>query len=80
MPPALTLETIHYDDDGDIATIQLVRTRINVRQLGEIERVLDVLEDSSKASLVLFRGAVQSACGNAQAAMGPFYCPGDQKV
>ncbi len=59
MPPALTLETIHYDDDGDIATIQLVRTRINVRQLGEIERVLDVLEDSSKASLVLFRGASQ---------------------
>jgi len=30
--------------------------------------------------LVLFRGAVQSACGNAQAAMGPFYCPGDEKV
>ena len=30
--------------------------------------------------LVLFRGAVQSACGKAEAAMGPFYCPGDQKV
>ena len=30
--------------------------------------------------LVLFRGAVQSACGRAEAAMGPFYCPGDQKV
>jgi uncharacterized protein len=30
--------------------------------------------------LVLFRGAVQSACGNAQSAMGPFYCPGDHKV
>ncbi|WP_457575152.1 KPN_02809 family neutral zinc metallopeptidase [Desulfomarina sp.] len=30
--------------------------------------------------LVLFSGAVQSACGYAQAAMGPFYCPGDQKV
>ncbi len=30
--------------------------------------------------LVLFSGAVQSACGNAQAAMGPFYCPTDRKV
>lgn len=31
-------------------------------------------------NLVLFSGSVQSACGYAQAAMGPFYCPGDQKV
>jgi len=31
-------------------------------------------------TLVLFRGAVRSACGLGQAAMGPFYCPGDQKV
>ncbi|MFZ0610671.1 MAG: neutral zinc metallopeptidase [Desulfobacterales bacterium] len=31
-------------------------------------------------SLVLFSGAVESACGFAQAAMGPFYCPRDQKV
>jgi uncharacterized protein len=31
-------------------------------------------------SLVLFSGAVQSACGFAQAAVGPFYCTGDQKV
>lgn len=30
--------------------------------------------------LVLFRGAVASACGHAQSAMGPFYCPGDHKV
>lgn len=32
------------------------------------------------AKLVLFRSAVQSACGDASSAMGPFYCPGDQKV
>jgi predicted metalloprotease len=30
--------------------------------------------------LVLFRGAVGTACGTGQSAMGPFYCPGDQKV
>jgi predicted metalloprotease len=30
--------------------------------------------------LVLFRGATQTACGQGQAVMGPFYCPGDQKV
>ncbi len=30
--------------------------------------------------LVLFRGATPTACGAGQAAMGPFYCPGDKKV
>ncbi|WP_180077204.1 neutral zinc metallopeptidase [Acinetobacter sp. YH12208] len=30
--------------------------------------------------LVLFNGIVNSGCGTAQAAMGPFYCPADQKV
>ncbi|MBP2648715.1 MAG: hypothetical protein H6Q77_2339 [Gemmatimonadetes bacterium] len=34
----------------------------------------------SDARLVLFRDVVQSACGMAQAASGPFYCPADQKV
>ncbi|MDB4990872.1 MAG: uncharacterized protein JWN04_6050 [Myxococcaceae bacterium] len=33
-----------------------------------------------KASLVLFTGRTQSGCGTGQAAMGPFYCPLDQKV
>jgi len=30
--------------------------------------------------LVLFNGQTPTACGSGQAAMGPFYCPGDQKV
>jgi predicted metalloprotease len=33
-----------------------------------------------KPRLVLFRDAVKSACGMAQSATGPFYCPGDQQV
>jgi predicted metalloprotease len=33
-----------------------------------------------ETTLVLFRGATPSACGMGESAMGPFYCPGDQKV
>jgi predicted metalloprotease len=33
-----------------------------------------------RTRVVLFRDAVESACGSAQSATGPFYCPGDQKV
>jgi predicted metalloprotease len=33
-----------------------------------------------KPVLVLFSGSVQSACGFAQAAVGPFYCPADNKL
>jgi uncharacterized protein len=36
--------------------------------------------DYEEPQLVLFTGAVQSACGFAQAAMGPFYCPNDHRV
>src|SRR5690348_3883467 len=32
------------------------------------------------AKLLLFRGAYPSACGTARSAIGPFYCPGDEKV
>jgi predicted metalloprotease len=57
-----------------------------------VEFVSFVLDDNQKtwsellpgqyrnATLVLFRDAVESACGFAQSATGPFYCPGDQKV
>ncbi len=36
--------------------------------------------DYREPKLVLFTGATRSACGLGQAAMGPFYCPNDEKV
>lgn len=34
----------------------------------------------TEPKLVLFKGQISSACGYADAAMGPFYCPGDKKL
>ena len=40
----------------------------------------DMGREYTEPRLVLFSGAVNSACGMAQSASGPFYCPPDQKV
>jgi uncharacterized protein len=55
------------------------------RVLGSTDRIWTGIfkgmnETYPKPTLVLFSGFVQSACGQAQSAMGPFYCPGDSKV
>ena len=36
--------------------------------------------DYQQTRLVLFRDAIDSGCGAAQSATGPFYCPEDQRV
>ena len=40
----------------------------------------DLGREYREPTLVLFTGAVQSACGSASSAVGPFYCPADQKL
>ncbi len=39
-----------------------------------------ILENYREPTMVLFTGAVSSACGFASSATGPFYCPGDEKL
>ena len=54
-----------------LATTEDTWTTLFQQELGERYRV---------PKLVLFSGQVRSGCGAAETAMGPFYCPADQKV
>jgi len=61
-------------------------------QVSEVKKVLAMTEDTWDAifqqsggqyrrpTLVVYRGVTPTACGSGQAAMGPFYCPGDEKI
>ena len=63
------------DQLGKFASVVLADTEDTWRSLfSQKSRSYD------EPRLVLFTGAVQSACGTASSAVGPFYCPGDHKV
>jgi uncharacterized protein len=70
-------------------TGQLQTTPQEERMVDFVDAVADDVQDTWTAKLAnryertvvtLFRDAVDSGCGAAQAAVGPFYCPGDHKV
>lgn len=63
------------DEAGDFAAGVLGSTEDAWRRI-----FADAGRQYPEPTLVLFEGAVQSACGFAQAAVGPFYCPRDQQV
>lgn len=69
---------------GDATTEEELKDFVSVI-LGSTEDVWGQIFADGKGSyrqptLILFSGATQSACGYAQSAMGPFYCPPDQTV
>ncbi|MDM8350966.1 neutral zinc metallopeptidase [Pseudomonas sp. sp1636] len=71
---------------------QAERPAANDEQLQFVRAILGDTEDTWRAlfqsanrqyrdpTLVLFRGGINSACGFASSAVGPFYCPGDRRV
>lgn len=70
---------------GDAPPVDDEASQFVASILGETEDVWGAIFEASgsqytPATLVLFSGQVQSACGGASAAVGPFYCPADQKV
>jgi uncharacterized protein len=70
-----TSRTAPKDELADFVSVVLADTEDTWRALFQ-----QMKKTYRNPKLVLFTGAVNSACGFAQAAMGPFYCSGDQKV
>ena len=87
--PDTTTSVTDAGDTGGGVTANDVSTDAGkefvARVLGSTERIWtgifkDMGQQYKEPKLVLFSGFEQSACGAAQSAMGPFYCPGDNKV
>ena len=67
---------VAIQDSVEENTVQFLSMVLDSAQIGWARK----LQGYQDAKLALFRDAVNSACGFAEAATGPFYCPGDQKV
>jgi uncharacterized protein len=76
-PPAVERRAPSSEEDSvkDFVSVVLADTEDTWR---EIFRRMN--REYRDPSLVLFSDVVRSACGTAQSAAGPFYCPADQKV
>ncbi len=80
-PSSQQAEQVPYQESADEARLREFVTVV----LAETEDAWGAIFSAAgktyeQPSLVLFSGAVESACGFAQAAVGPFYCPADRKV
>jgi len=73
--PATPYDPTTGDAEGEFVSIVLGETELTWNTIFQQSG-----GDYREPTLVMFTGAVQSACGFAQAAVGPFYCPADEKV
>jgi predicted metalloprotease len=88
-------DTTYYQDAGAASDLQEAcrsgadaNTRADCRVVGFVNSIQAFWEDEFAsrgaeyipAKTQLFSGATEAACGYATAAVGPFYCPRDQKV
>lgn len=91
--PSQLLDTGQGGGQGPATQTGQQRTSPEEDELAKFVRVVlrdtekvwgDIFQKSgrrySEPRLELFTGQTRSACGGASAAVGPFYCPGDQKV
>jgi uncharacterized protein len=67
-------------NQAEDTAVQFVEFVFNDVQKTWAERFAASGKTYRKSRMTLFRGSIESACGMGQRAMGPFYCPGDQRV
>lgn len=80
-------------DNSEVSTEETRELTLEEKELGEFTATVladtedvwnnifrEYNQDYREPGMVLFTDAVQTACGGASAASGPFYCPADQKL
>ena len=68
------------ESPGEAKNVQLVKFVFDTAQATWSKVLSQAGAPWRDAKLVLFRNATQTGCGVGQTAMGPFYCPTDQKI
>ena len=81
MMPTASYDTAAYQASPDEERlVEFVSFVLDDAQAVWRDKFAGMGQSYQDAKLVLFRAGVQSACGFAETATGPFYCPGDEQI